>query len=47
LGANLQEANLKDARLQGAYYDNATLWPDGFTPPREAINVDAETEVED
>jgi len=55
--AKLQEANLADAYLQGAFleganlqgtkYNNATKWPEGFTPPPEAINVDAETNGED
>jgi len=45
-GAKLQGANLHDAKLQGANlkwaeYNNATTWPEGFTPPPEAVNVDA------
>ena len=50
-GANLQEASLMSAnfegsvllhaKLHGAEYNNATTWPAGFTPPPEAINVDA------
>jgi uncharacterized protein YjbI with pentapeptide repeats len=46
-GANLQDADLRDANLQGAKYNNATKWPEGFTPPPEAVYVDAETNVED
>ena len=41
-GAKLQEARLSDANFQGAKCNNATKWPDGFTPPPEAVNVDAE-----
>jgi len=42
--ANLQGANLVDANLRGAKYNNATSWPEGFTPPPETVNVDAERE---
>ena len=50
--AQLQATKLKHADLQGANltrakYNDATVWPVGFTPPPEAINVDAETNVED
>ena len=45
--ANLQEAILVQANLQGARYNNRTVWPIGFTPPLEAVNVGAETNVED
>lgn len=45
-GADLQEANLRKAHLEGAsltdiQYDDATRWPDGFTPPplRSATNA--------
>jgi uncharacterized protein YjbI with pentapeptide repeats len=47
VGADLQEANLVGADLQEAKYNNATTWPEGFTPPPDAVNVDAETDVED
>ena len=43
-GTNLQGAKLEEADLQGIRYNNATIWPDGFAPPPEAVNVDAETE---
>jgi len=33
--------------LEETQYNNDTTWPDGFTPPPEAINVDADTNVED
>jgi hypothetical protein len=55
-GARLQEADMRHTKLQGAKweanlreteYNNATRWPEGFTPPPEAINVDAEANVED
>ena len=47
-GAKLALAiHLEDANLNGAEYNNATTWPAGFTRPPEAINVDAETNVED
>lgn len=47
-GANLMNTtNLQEANLTKAEYNNATTWPEGFTPPPEAINVDAETNVED
>jgi hypothetical protein len=42
----LQGAFLGDAKLQDAKYNNATTWPDGFTPPPEAVNMDAGTNVE-
>ena len=45
--ANLGGANLQGANLQGVRYNNATAWPEGFTPPPEAVNVDAEGKVED
>ncbi len=51
VGANLQGANLRGANLQGAIltyanlqeakYNNVTIWPEGFTPLPEAVNVDA------
>jgi len=46
-GANLYGAKLQGANLKWAKYNNATTWPEGFTPPPEAVNVDAETNVED
>jgi len=33
-GANLTGAKLRGAVLDGIIYDDSTLWPDGFTPPR-------------
>jgi uncharacterized protein YjbI with pentapeptide repeats len=40
-GANLQGANnLRDASLGGAKYNGKTVWPEGFIPPTEAVNVD-------
>ncbi|MFX0579322.1 pentapeptide repeat-containing protein [Nocardia nepalensis] len=32
-GANLTSAKLEEANLTNIFYDNTTLWPDGFTPP--------------
>jgi len=46
-GVDLRLANLQEAHLEEAQYNNATKWPDGFTPPPEAVNVDAETNIED
>jgi len=46
-GTNLQGAFLFQANLQRVRYNNATTWPEGFTPPPEAVNVDAETNIED
>ena len=47
-GANLMNTtNLQEANLTKAEYNNATRWPEGFTPPPGAVNVDAETNVED
>ena len=46
-GAYLSSANLQGANLRWAYYNNATAWPRGFTPPPEAVNVDAQTSIED
>ena len=43
-GADLRRANLQEVWLEDARYDNATKWPEGFTPPPEAVNVDAERE---
>jgi uncharacterized protein YjbI with pentapeptide repeats len=34
-GANLEGADLTDARLARTEYDETTLLPEGFTPPRE------------
>jgi hypothetical protein len=47
-GANLSGADLRGAKLEGCSlrhtkYDNATRWPEGFSPPPEAVNVDAES----
>jgi hypothetical protein len=44
-GADLRAANLYGADLQGvnlqqAQYDRRTQWPEGFTPPEEAIFVE-------
>jgi len=39
-GANLKDANLAGANLDGSKYDADTVWPEGFTPPPEAINID-------
>jgi hypothetical protein len=33
---------LEVCSLEHTKYDNATRWPEGFTPPPEAVNVDAE-----
>jgi hypothetical protein len=46
-GANLSGADLRGAKLEGCSlrhtkYDNATRWPEGFSPPPEAVYVDAE-----
>ena len=38
--AKLQGAELIGAKFQGARYDDNTIWPDGFRPPADAINVD-------
>ena len=47
-GANLMNTtNLQEANLTKAEYNNATRWPEGFTPPPGAVNVNAETNVED
>jgi len=47
-GAILRGADLRGADMRGAEYNNVTTsWPEGFTPPPEAINVDAEANVED
>jgi len=32
-GANLRGADLTEANLRGATWDDATKWPEGFTPP--------------
>ncbi len=47
-GAKLRLAlHLEDATIYGVRYSNTTTWPEGFTPPPDAVNVDAETDVED
>ena len=46
-GASLWNADLQGADLYDTEYNYNTLWPMGFTPPPEAINVDAKTNVED
>ena len=33
--ANLTEANLTGAILRGAFWDESTVWPEGFTPPEQ------------
>jgi hypothetical protein len=38
--AALGKAILMGADLTGARYDQKTRWPDGFTPPPEAIKVE-------
>lgn len=40
-GTNLHGAILAGTNLQGARYSFDTTWPEGFTPPPEAINADA------
>lgn len=40
----LHKAKLHEVNLQGAKYNNATIWPEGFTPPPGAVNEDAERE---
>ena len=39
--AYLRGAYLWGAHLQGAKYNNDTTWPERFTPPPEAVNLDA------
>jgi hypothetical protein len=39
-GANLSGADLADVVLTGATYNADTAWPDGFSPPDDAIWVD-------
>ena len=41
-GADLGGANLKRANLEGAKWSDATCWPKWFSPPSEAVKVDAE-----
>ena len=33
-GVNLVHANLTGANLEGAFWDEFTEWPEGFTPPK-------------
>jgi uncharacterized protein YjbI with pentapeptide repeats len=42
-GASMGEADPCGAILDKAKYDADTQWPEGFTPPPEAINVDMTT----
>ena len=37
-----RKAKLLRVNLRGTKYDDATIWPEGFTPPPEAVNEDAE-----
>ncbi len=41
-GADLREANLVEADLREVLYNDATKWPEDFTPPPEAVNLDKE-----
>lgn len=37
VGADLSAAhNLDDANLEGVYYNDSTVWPEGFQPPKSA-----------
>lgn len=40
-GTTLSTATLDGASLAAARYDAGTQWPDGFTPPADALQVDA------
>jgi len=43
MGADLTDANLEGVKLKYAFYDNATIWPEGFDPKAAgATNVDEE-----
>ena len=42
MGADLRGAKLEGCSLSRTIYDNATRWPEGFNPPSEAVNADAE-----
>ena len=46
-GTDLMDTNLQEAWLKDALYNDATTWPEGFTPPAEAINAGTETDIED
>ena len=39
-GATLTEADLSGADLSGAKYNDDTHWPEGFTPPPNAVKKD-------
>lgn len=39
VSAELNGARLDGAILTGARYSDKTIWPDGFTPPADAINM--------
>ena len=39
IGANLTGAYLTGAKLEDVKYDDRTIWPAGYTPPANAVNV--------
>ena len=39
-GADLTEAILRGAILNGVRWDATTMWPEGFTPPADSVQVD-------
>ncbi len=44
-GADLRSANLSGANLEGAKHNDKTVWPVGFKPPADAIQVSATMNV--
>ena len=44
--ANLTGANLKGAKLEGVKYNDRTIWPEGFTPPANAVTASADDDYE-
>ena len=39
-GAYLRGANLTGVNLRGVRWDATTMWPEGFTPPADSVQVD-------
>jgi hypothetical protein len=42
-GADLTGANLTNANLSGVYYEDSTVWPQGFVPPPSAATPGRDT----
>jgi uncharacterized protein YjbI with pentapeptide repeats len=43
----LGATNLQGGNVSHAKYNNSTVWPEGFTPPPEAVDLEAEGDQND